>query len=203
MRTILIAAIIFIILLVIIRIRSRKVRSAANTLSLREVGMLLYSSRRVEFLDYFDLYLTDAAQFAVKYADPLKRHYGEVPHLPDETDVFYIFSTIVQASYVVDWRGEEDENEVEAFVESRIGQKLPWQAVRQLRGTVPENTRDGRFIIDLFTAMDQDLQQIDMGLLFFDTGGDSYVLHVTDRVMLQRLSTDAPSYFHGVEKLRR
>jgi hypothetical protein len=117
-------------------------------------------------------------------------------------DLFFNFMVDKKQVLNIDWRGEENEGEIETFIESLNQEQIHWTKVNQLRTS--QQTRkdsDENFTIKLLKSIDEDLQNINTRLLFLKTDGDSYVFTSVDtgtyRKVLDKLETE----FYGVNKL--
>ena len=68
---------------------------------------------------------------------------------------------------MINWRGEEDEYALEEMIETLLNQKIGWAKTAMVRASVAvKQQRDGKFILKLFTAVDNDLKAVNKRLLF-------------------------------------
>lgn len=103
---------------------------------------------------------------------------------------------------MTDWRGEENEREIEYFLEDKIKIKTDWKNANEIRKGVDEKRkRDGKFIIDLLKTIDQDLASLNKRLIFLDLGWDAYVYTVVDQVSYKTINNKFKTLFHWTEKL--
>jgi hypothetical protein len=93
------------------------------------------------------------------------------------TELLYVFGDNNQKLLLIDWRGEENEKEVEEFIEKQLPTRPDWVNATALRTLSSErDQRDGDFIIELFKAIDKDLEKYHHKLIFLNLGWDAYVL---------------------------
>ncbi len=105
---------------------------------------------------------------------------------------------------MIDWQGEENEGEIETFMDENLQIKTEWKSVNDLRKTADEEKqRDGKFIIDLLKTFDKDLATLNKKLIFFDHGWDAYVFTVVDKTSYEAITDKFAPLFHGSEKLRK
>jgi hypothetical protein len=149
------------------------------------LGKLLFKNDATDFECYYHAYL----QSSNKKSTPV--------------EILYEFAEQKGLSISIDWGGEENEGELEAELGAQIGEEVTWTNTSKLRASVKNSqTREGKFIIQLFKAIDKDLKGMNKKLLFFDLGTDAYVFTVTDSAIFQELTKGKSVNFHGVDKLR-
>jgi hypothetical protein len=103
-------------------------------------------------------------------------------------------------SLTIDWKGEENEGEIQDFISSHINKKISWTNTNKLKENKTVISED-KFIIRLFKTIDEDLKEINNRLLFFDLVTDSYIFTVTDTTTFKAITKIDNKYFHGSEKL--
>lgn len=116
--------------------------------------------------------------------------------------IIYIFGDNKGKLWMTDWRGEENESEIEYFLEDKLKIKTDWKNANEIRKGVDEKRkRDGKFIIDLLKTIDQDLASLNRRLIFLDLGWDAYVYTVVDQVSYKTINNKFKTLFHWKEKL--
>jgi hypothetical protein len=162
------------------------------------IGELLFADCIKEFKEFCNLYLTDKKQLNTKFSVNLQVNNGDCKPI----NIVYAFGTYKQKIGLIDWKGEENINEVEEFIESYIDKKPIWENAIFLRASVEESKQyDGIFIKKLFHAIDKDLQSITYRLLFFDMGGDTYVYIPITTTIFKQILENAPNDFQSVDDL--
>ena len=162
------------------------------------IGELLFADCKKEFKEFYNLYLTDKKQLNTKYSINLQSNNGDCKPI----EIVYAFGNYKQKIGFIDWKGEEDINEVEEFIEHYVDKKLIWKNAIFLRASVKESKQDdGIFIKKLFHAIDKDLQSINYRLLFFDMGGDAYVYIPIMTTIFKQILENAPNNFQSVDDL--
>ena len=161
----------------------KKKKAAADYL---RAGELLFADQREGFTEFYQSYL--------------RRKKKEEDEPMDALNEFADGRNLLG---VTDWRGEENEGEVEEFIEQLLGQKIVWTHTALLRSEVPlDEQRDGGFIVDLFKAMDKDLKAIDRRLLFLGLS-DTYEYMVVPVRVLEDVRKMKLSGLRGAGELRK
>jgi hypothetical protein len=102
----------------------------------------------------------------------------------------------------IDWSGEENEGEIQNFIEIANQQTLTWTKVNELREK-QKITLDSpdKFLIKLLKAIDADIKKIDKRLLFLNTDGDNYSFTSVDEATYKKALTQSKKDFFGTDKL--
>lgn len=203
MKSLIIAAIAFIIggaYYVITTNRARKLSVNSDYLT---VGQLLFPEHKDELGKFYNSYATDKATFISEYAVLLQNYENFDLEKLAPIEVLYIFGDSKEQIWFTDWRGEENEMEIETFIEEYLGHKVNWTKSSTLRLDYPEeDQRDGEFIIELFKRIDEDLQQYHKRLIFFSLGWDAHVFTAVDSKSFTNITTKMPSQFEGANELK-
>ena len=175
--------------------RKRKSRKSTELLTL---GAKVFPDFEDEFTNFYSLYLKDTKKFVAQNLERLTDFKS-----PKPIEVAYVFATSKNLVQLIDWKGEENEGEIEAFIDGLLKEKLSWEESLQLRKSIdPDEQRDGQFIVDLFRSIDKDLRKIKQRLLFFDLGSDSYAYIVVSLKNFGQIKKDQSTvFFYGVDKL--
>lgn len=183
-------------------LRKKKVVMATKTSDFQEIGSLIFPSEKGAFETFFQDFLTNKSMFLDEHVD-LIEEYGF--DNPNALQITYMFGDSRELIGYVDWRGEENENEVEDFIKAQMsGKEVDWNHTKKLREShAGEDQRDGSFIIDLFKAIDKDLMGAERQLLFFDLGFDAYVFSSVPKMTFAQVIEKAPNSFHGTDRLKK
>jgi hypothetical protein len=102
----------------------------------------------------------------------------------------------------IDWSGEENEGEIQNFLEKANQQTITWTKVNDLREKqkITLDSSD-EFLIKLLKAIDDDIKKIDRQLLFLKTDGDSYSFTSVDERTYRKALTQSKGDFFGTDKL--
>ncbi len=168
-----------------------------------QIGKLLFQDYLDEFESYFNLYLHEKEEFIRRYSVMLLKN-NEDAKLKDISplEVIYAFADNKGIVHITDWRGEENENEIQDFIDRRVSSKPTWTNVDILRrGVDAEKQRDDKFIIHLLKGIDKDLIELNKKLVFFNLGWDAYVYTVVDLVAFKAILNKFSDHFHGTENL--
>ena len=178
---------------------TRKKKLKINTdVNFLYIGELLFANCKNEFKEFYNLYLTDKKQFNTKYSVNLQANNSDCKPI----EIVYAFGNYKQKIGFIDWKGEENRNEVEEFIERNVDKSLIWKNAISLRASVQESKQDdGIFIKKLFHAIDKDLQSTNYRLLFFDMGDDAYVYIPTTTTIFKQILENAPNDFQSVDDL--
>ena len=187
----------FVLLSLIYIMRDRK-KSIENDSQLEKIGMLIFPDYKDEFKKFYSLYLQDPKQFLAQ-EELQEFDLGNIRPI----DVLYLFGEIKSLVHLIDWRGEEDEDEIETYLENNhLKHKHTWTNTSKLRvGVSEEKQRNGKFIITLFKSIDKDLQTINKQLIFLDLGSDAYAYTTVDTNTFDEIINNSPSNFHGSNTL--
>ena len=204
MRYFVIAILTIIIIATIRTFRKKKGSTATYNSDLIDAGPLLFPDRKQEFQAFYSLFLQDRNAFIGKNAELLARYDNFELDKLKPIEILYIFADSNHRVCFTDWRGEENEREIERFLEDNLRVKADWKNADEVRkGVDEEGQRDGKFIIDLLRATDKDLEPLNKKLLFFDLSWDAYVYTVVDETSFRRIIEQYGTHFHGIEKLRK
>jgi hypothetical protein len=204
MKYIIIAVLTMIIVGAILAFKNRKGDILIKNADLGEAGELLFPNHKTEFQKFFNTFLSDKKTFLTGYAELLEEYDNFELEKLNAIEVIYIYGDSEGLLWLTDWKGEENEREIENFLETKLQIKSDWTNVNKLREQVDlEKQRDGEFIIDLLNTIDKDLEPLNRRLVFFDLGWDAYVYTVVDRNSFRTITDKFGTLFHGTEKLRK
>jgi hypothetical protein len=166
------------------------------------LGKVLYKADAAEFETYYTLYQSDEAGFYETYSEILQ----DDPHFEDDVifsplEIFYSFGEYKQKVLLVDWPGEENEGEIEEFVQAQCAQEIVWTNVNALRVSAKSSRKRGFFVLELFKAIDKDLQIQGKNLLFFNLAWDAYALMPLESELCEEVLGIAKGYFKRVDDL--
>ena len=204
MKYIVIAILTIIIVGAIQAFRNKKGNLLINNSDLLEAGQLLFPGLKTDFETFFNTFLKDKKRFLTENEELLEDYDNFELDKLKPIEVIYIFGDSKGKLWMTDWRGEENEREIENFLEDKLQIKTDWKNVNEIRkGVDDERQRDGKFIIDLLKTIDKDLEPLNKRLIFLDLGWDAYVYSVVDQVSYKTITDKFGIHFHGTEKLRK
>ncbi len=117
-------------------------------------------------------------------------------------DLLYNFLDEQKQVITIDWKGEENEGEIEAFIESLNQEKIKWNKAIETRANQQKRKdSDDKFTIKLLKSIDKDIQNINARLLFLDNDGDSYVFTTVDAETHKKILGSLRKEFYGIDKL--
>ena len=168
------------------------------------IGPFLFSELNKDFENFFQTFLKDKIAFLKENEELLENYDNFDLSKLKPIEVIYIFGDSKEKLWMTDWHGEENEKEIENFLEEKLQIKTDWKNVNEIReGVNEERQRDGKFIIDLLKTIDKDLQPLNKRLVFLDLGWDAYVYTVVDQFSYENITDKFGTLFHGTEKLRK
>jgi hypothetical protein len=204
MKYIVIAILTVIIVGAIQAFRNKKGNLLINNTDLLQAGQLLFPELKTDFELFFNSFLKDKKIFLADNQELLEDYDNFELDKLKPIEVIYIFGDSKEKLWMTDWRGEENEKEIENFFEDKLKIKTDWRNVNEIRkGVDEERQRDGKFIIDLLKTIDKDLETLNKRLVFLDLGWDAYVYTVVDQVSYNTITDKFGTHFHGTEKLRK
>jgi hypothetical protein len=169
-----------------------------------EIGQYLFADSYTDFATFLNSFLNDKKTFLVENKELLEEYDNFELDKLKASEVVYIFGDSKQKLNLTDWRGEENEREIENFLKDKLHIKTDWKKVNELRkGVDEEKQRDGEFIMDLLKTIDKDLAPLNKRLIFFDIGWDAYVYTVVDLTSFKTITEKFGALFHGTESLRK
>ena len=173
-----------------------------NDKELLQIGQLLFYKSKSEFETFYNSFLSDKKHFLSKNAEILESYDNfELKNLKS-IEVIYIFGDSKQKLCMTDWKGEENEREIESFIENKLKIKTNWSDVNKFRKSINEEVYGkGEFIIDLLRAIDKDLNRVNKRLIFLDLDWDAYVFTVVEQNTYNKILEKSGVIFHGIEKL--
>ena len=173
-----------------------------NDKELLQIGQLLFYKSKSEFETFYNSFLSDKKHFLSKNAEILESYDNfELKNLKG-IEVIYIFGDSKQKLCMTDWKGEENEREIESFIENKLKIKTNWSDVNKFRKSINEEVYvKGEFIIDLLRAIDKDLNRVNKRLIFLDLDWDAYVFTVVEQNTYNKILEKSGVIFHGIEKL--
>jgi len=203
-----IAAVIFVPLIIaaILSEISEKKEARNKQIALRQIGKQIFSNYNDEFEDFHhsylhNKYLHNKKKFSTQAAQLLKNdEVFDVKNL-QPAELLYIFASSKNLAQIIDWRGEENEGEIEKFIEQMLKQKPLWANTSELRMNESEQQND-KFIIKLFRSINKDLKAIGYKLLFFDLKWDSYVYMIIPTKVFEQSKGIESKDLRGIVKLK-
>lgn len=163
----------------------------------KQVGFLLFPDLNAEFENYLDLYKTNKSEFRKKYKENQK-------DIEDFTELNLIqsFGDIKQKLGFIDWKGEENEFEIDEYIEGQVQKEITWTNSNLWRKSISvDKQRDGKFIVKLFQAMDKDLQSLNFRLIFLNMGWDAYIFLPVTQQTFDKIFELAPNQFENAKDL--
>ncbi|MCR8558984.1 hypothetical protein KXD93_15105 [Mucilaginibacter sp. BJC16-A38] len=179
----------------------KKRKSTEQQDFLNETEHLLGDSY-AEFIAFKNLYARNLKAFRIQNDELIKSNNQFDFKDLKPIEILYLFASSKNLVYMTDWKGEENEYEIEAFLETLL-KKPVWKNAAAFRNNLSnKKLRDEQFIIGLLKSLDKDLQTIDQRLIFLDLGWDAYVYMCINTKAYNQVMNKAPKFLHGVGKLR-
>ncbi|REH00761.1 DUF6630 family protein [Flavobacterium aquicola] len=181
-----------------------KLSVKSNDKELIEIGTIIFPELKTDFETFFNTFLKDKKRFITENKELLEDYDNFKLGKLNPIEVIYIFGDSKEKLLMTDWHGEENEREIENFLENKLQIKTDLKNVNEIRkGVDKEKQRDGKFIIDLLKTIDKDLELLNKKLIFLDLDWDAYVYTVIDQVSYKTITDKFGTHFHGTEKLRK
>jgi hypothetical protein len=174
----------------------RKINSGVK-FDIKKVGQLIYPDLTKDFDDFINLYSKNKTEFRKRYKE-IEIDSNEL----SELELLQSFGDIKQELGFIDWKGEEDEFEIEGYIEKQIQKEIAWTKSTLLRKSIAiDKQRDGKFILKLFQAIDKDLQFIKFRLIFLNMGWDAYIFLPVTQQVFNKVFELAPNQFENAKEL--
>lgn len=166
-----------------------------------EIGKLIFPERAEVLTGFFESFRSDKEGF-LKRNEELIDSYGF--ERMTEFHLLYVIGDTEELLGFIDWRGEENERELEEFVDGQLGAGIvAWSATNKLRSSSKDiDQNDGTFIIKLFKSIDNDLREVGKTLLFFDMGSDSYSFTIVSVEAYDKVRSMAHGQFMAASELK-
>jgi len=151
----------------------RKKSSKFNLDIALKIGDLLFKDDSDEFRKYVNLFVNEKEKFKEKYESDFEEigiEFNDIKLL----DLVIQFGVDANKILIIDWRGEENDGEVQDFCEEILKCKIDWEEVNQFK--VKERESD---VLVLFEKINADLSQLGYTLIFSTNSNDSYEIGVT------------------------
>lgn len=169
-----------------------------------EIGQFLFSEFYIEYETFVHSFHKDKNEFFSVNKGLLSNYDNFELNRLKPIELIYIFGDSKEKLWTTDWHGEENEREIENFLENKLQLKIDWKNVNEIRkGVNEEKQRNGEFIIYLLNTIDKDLEALNKKLIFFDISWDAYVYTVVDKTLYKTITDKFGTLFHGAEKLRK
>mgnify|MGYP001449074055 CR=1 FL=1 len=177
--------------------KQKNTKNTKEKFDTKQVGQLLFPDLKADFEDYLTLYKTNKSGFRKKY----KKHQKDIEDFT-ELNLIQSFGDIKQKLGFIDWKGEEDEFEIDHYIEGQVQKEITWTNSNLLRNYISiDKQRDGKFIVKLFQAMDKDLQLLNFRLIFLNMGWDAYIFLPVTQNTFDKLFELAPNQFESANEL--
>lgn len=169
---------------------------------LSSAGHYLFPDFAAEFATFFNEHQNNKKRFLSSNKSLLVRYDNFELEQLKPIEVVYIFGDSKQKVTITDWRGEENEREIEHFLENKLQIKALWNNTKELRKAVDEKKQnDPEFVIALLKTIDKDLYPLKKRIIFFNLGWDSYVHTAVSQASYKMLTEKFGFFFHGTDKL--
>jgi len=176
---------------------SKKKTDTSAGFDITKVGHLLFPDLHKDFDAFLKLYTTDKTEFGKKYKE-IQPDSAELSPL----ELIQSFGDINQKLGFIDWKGQEDEFEIQDFIQEQIRQDISWTKSNNLKQSVAQDKqRNGKFIVKYFQAIDTELRLINFRLLFLNMGWDAYVFLPVTSQAFDKIFQLAPNQFENANEL--
>lgn len=154
-----------------------------------------------EFNSFFGLYSENKKTFYNKYKSILKSYdFFEFENLKP-IELFYVFCDSRKLLSIIDWRGEENDKEIEQFIENLLKTEIIWSNTIELRRK-KQSSKDKDFVKMLFQTIQKDISKLNLKILFLEMGWDSYVYTVIDQDIADEVLNLYPKEFTDINSLK-
>lgn len=145
-----------------------------------QIGKLLFESKRTRFEEYVNTYKTNKHNFKMIYVDD----FSGIDDIKEMTslDFILLFGDYADEILTIDWRGEENEGEIQKWCEEKLGHPVNWTQVENFR-----KEENNTSIESLIKTINSDLNQINYSLIVFDSANDSFELAVISNKNLKTI----------------
>jgi hypothetical protein len=154
-----------------------------------------------EFNSFFGLYFENKKTFYNQYKSILKNYdFFDFENLKP-IELFYIFCDSRKLLSIIDWRGEENDKEIERFIENLHKTEIIWSNTIELRRE-EQSSKDSDYIKMLFQTIQKDISILNLKILLLEMDWDSYVYTVVDQDIAYKILHLYPKEFMSINDLR-
>src|SRR5687767_10050429 len=145
---------------------------------LKEVAKVVLREKYDEFMRTYEAFLEDSDSIADdKELSRLVDADEDEPAEPD--DFLWAFAAARRCIDWIDWKGEEDEDQLKRFVDERMqslgAPKVDWTFLDEFEKSIDfKKLGSGSYITKKFTAVDQELRKQGVLLAMLQRGDDQY-----------------------------
>ena len=192
----------FIIIIAVVYDLTLKKRASTQNEIFYEVTKYLLGDNYKKFESFKNLYQSNPQAFLSKNNVLVKQNDNFDFKNLKSVELLYLFGTSEKIISVTDWKGEENEYEIEKFLDANANSRV-WENAIAFRKSVTKNeVRDDSFPIGLLKAIDKDLAIAGHRLLFLDLGWDSYVYLCITTTAYNRILAIPTKFFYSIDRLK-
>jgi len=157
-------------------LRNKKLQSNKNNQFLDNAKKILgYYS--LEFDEFYHLYFDNSKNFFLENKKLLEENDNFDLKKLKPIEILYLFLHSRKLVNVTDWKGEENDFEIETFIET-FTKNINWKNTTTFRNANNKGLKDSNFVPDLLKVIDKDLSNINYRLVFLDLTGMLMYTHV-------------------------
>jgi len=153
-----------------------------------------------EFKGFYRLYMSHKKTFLTQNDSFLNSHNNFDANNLEPIELLYLFASSKNLVFITDWKGEENEHEIEIFLETLVPKPV-WKNSSDVRNK-SDKPKGDNYTVRLLKSIDKDLRAIDRCLIFFDLSWDAYVYTCIDTKACESAVGKAPDVFYNAKKLR-
>lgn len=169
--------------------------------TIEKFGAILYSDSAEDFQNCVKTFSNDKEKFEEEYAE-LIDDFGVNPEESKLVDLLYAYGDSKNKVIYIDWRGEENEREIEEYIDTAFSKEHKWLKTGKLREESENLDReDGKFIIHLLKEIDNDLKDTNERLMFFSTNWDGYGFTVVSEQQFEEIQNFPNSIMKTVDEV--
>jgi hypothetical protein len=139
-----------------------------------EIAKIIYPENETEINNCFNLYKENKKKFRKDFEEIIEEFDFDSEN-GTLTELLYSFGEWKGKTVYIDWRGEENEGEIEEYISDIINKKIDFKITKELREkAINTDQRDGVFIKKLFNSIQIDLNNNGYEIMFFNIDWDGY-----------------------------
>lgn len=173
-----------------------KINKNKESLEFQRIFEIIFPNYSSEFDIFFKLYHNNKKEFDAKYKSTITNYVSFDLKNLESIELLFIFCDSKKLISIVDWRGEENEKEIEFFIENSLEIEIDWSNTIELRQKI-KNKEDGEFIKMLFKSIQKDISKLNRKIIFLQMGWDSYVYTIVESEIAKKILTIYPKGFSG------
>ena len=152
-----------------------------------EIGKIIYPKNDNEISSCFNLFKDNKKKFKKDFKMLIDDYEFDSDN-GSLTELLFSYGDWKNKTIYIDWRGEENEGEIEEYILEIIENKINFKNTTELRKkSVDIEQRDGKYIKQLLLNINKDLNVAGYEVLYFNIDWDGYGFIIAEKSEVQKI----------------